>query len=185
MVERERPCTAEDLATLPEDGLCYALVHGRLVAILPMSDVHGETVIALSLLIGNFVRAHGLGRLYAAKTGFKLTSNPDTVLAPDFAFVSRARVVPREGSFLPIAPDLAVEVASPSNSRLELPEKIALFQVETRQVWIVYPRRRAVYVYTAEDQVTIHTDKSVIDGGDLLPNFELPVSQIFAVLDEP
>lgn len=186
MIERERLCTAEDLAALPEDGQRYALVRGRLIATPPTGDVHGEIVMALSLLIGTFVRAHGLGRLYAAETGFKLSSDPDTVLAPDFAFISQARVVPREGGFLPIAPDLAVEVASPSNTRLELQEKVALyFRAGTRQVWIVYPRARAVYVYTAEDQVTIHTDKSVIEGGDLLPNFKLPVSQIFAVLDEP
>jgi Uma2 family endonuclease len=67
-----------------------------------------------------------------------------------------------------------------------LQEKIALyFRAGRRQVWIVYPRGRAVYAYTAEDQVTIHTDKSIIDGSDLLPNFKLPVSQILAVLDEP
>jgi Uma2 family endonuclease len=147
---------------MPEDGLRYVLVRGKLIAVPLASDIQSEVALMLSLLIDNFVRANNLGWLYAAETGFKLTSDPDTVLAADFAFVS------------------------PSNTRLELQEKIALyFRAGTRQVWIVYPRARAVYVYTAEDQVTIHTGESVIEGGDLLPNFRLPISQIFAVLDEP
>lgn len=100
MVERERLCTAEDLEALSGDGQRYALVRGKLIAMPPTGDLYGEIVMALSLLIGNFVRAHSLGRLYAAETGFKLTSDPDTVLAPDFAFISQARVVPREGGFL-------------------------------------------------------------------------------------
>jgi Uma2 family endonuclease len=186
MVESARLCTADDLAAMPEDGLRYVLVRGELIAMLPTSNIHGEIALMLSLLIGNFVRANNLGRLYAAETGFKLTSDPDTVLAADFAFISQARAVPREGGLVPIAPDLAVEVVSPNDTRLELQKKIALyFRAGTRQVWIVYPRARAVYVYTAEDQVTIHTGESVIEGGDLLPNFRLPISQIFAVLDEP
>ncbi len=186
MVDHQRLYTADDLAALPADGSRYALVHGALITMPPTGDIHGEITLALSLLIGNFVRANRLGRIYAAETGFKLTSNPDTVLAADFAFITQARVVPREGGFLPIAPDLAVEVASPSNTRLELQEKIALyFRAGTRQVWIVYPRARSVYVYMAEDQVTIYSAKGVISGGDLLPNFSLPVAQIFAVLDEP
>jgi Uma2 family endonuclease len=159
MVESARLCTADDLAAMPEDGLRYVLVRGKLIAVPLASDIQSEVALMLSLLIDNFVRANNLGWLYAAETGFKLTSDPDTVLAADFAFVS------------------------PSNTRLELQEKIALyFRAGTRQVWIVYPRARAVYVYIAEDQVTIHTGESVIESGDLLPNFRLPISQIFAVL---
>ena len=182
----EKLYTADDLLNMPQDdGKRYELIKGVLIVMSPANETHGEVAMEFGRLIANHVRAHKLGRVYTAETGFELFRDPDTVLAPDVAFVSKARLKPRTDKFAALAPDLAVEVVSPSNTKQEMHEKIALyFQAGTRQVWIVYPKSRAIYVYRAEDDVTILKRDGTLDGGDVLPGFSVKVADIFAVLDE-
>ncbi len=138
----------------------------------------------LAGLIWSHVRGHKLGRVFAAETGFKLSTNPDTVLAPDIAFVSAERAKPLTDKFASIAPDLAVEVVSPGNSASELNQKIALyFQAGTRQIWIVYPKTRTIQIYSAPNQIVVLSRADELDGGNVLPGFTLALETLFSILD--
>jgi Uma2 family endonuclease len=175
--------TAQDIYQLSLQGKHYELLNGELVEMTPAKQSHGAIAAEILRLVANFVREHKLGTVYAAETGFAL-SNGD-VLAPDVSFTLRSRVKPETEGFSTVAPDLAVEVFSPSNTRTEMQEKVdSYFGAGTRLVWIVYPRSRTIYVYTASDKVTILQAGAVLDGGDLLPGFSASVSDIFSVLDE-
>ena len=98
MTTLDRPITADELLEMPDDGFRYELVAGELRRRTPAGDAHGEIAATLSGLLFAHVRAHGLGRVYAAETGFRLATDPDTVRAPDVAFVRRERVAPPAGS---------------------------------------------------------------------------------------
>ena len=108
--------TAEELLHLPDDGLRYELVRGELRTMLPTGRPHGRIAVKVTWPLAQFVEAHGLGEVYAAETGFKLTENPDTVRAPDVSFVRHERLVSMDDEgYLCGAPDLTVEVLSPSD----------------------------------------------------------------------
>src|SRR5215470_1869059 len=116
-VAKDRLFTAEDLWDKEEleDAGHYELYQGVLVPMSPTGDKHGVVAFELGRLIGNFVIEHDLGEVTAAETGFRLAHNPDTVLAPDVAFIAKSRLTPLTGKYYEIAPDLAVEVVSPSD----------------------------------------------------------------------
>ena len=112
---------------MPDDGFRYELVRGELRRMNPAGNVHGRVAMNFGILLGSYVKAHDLGTVYAAETGFKLATDPDTVRAPDVAFVGRARVeaVGELEGFWPGTPDLAVEVVSPRDgAHAEVEEKV-------------------------------------------------------------
>ena len=118
----------------------------------------------MTCILGNHIRANGLGTFFGAETGFILGRDPDTVRAPDFAFVRPSRPATPERGFYPGAPDLAVEVLSPDDGPRYVREKIAEWlEAGTLAVWVVDPRQRTI---------TIH-------GRELFPGFELPVDELF------
>jgi len=129
------------------------------------------------------VGRHGLGIVFAAETGFLLTRQPDTVRAPDIAFIAQQRV-PKTGvwqGFIPLAPDLAVEVVSPSDRVYEVDEKVQdWLDNGTRLVWVVNPRTRTVTVNRAGSQPKILTASDELTGDDVVPGFTCPVREIFA-----
>jgi len=175
--------TAEELLRLPAGmGERYELVKGELITMSPAGSRHGRLVSRINSLIEQFVEREHLGAPFGAETGFILTRNPDTVRAPDAAFVSAARV-PAEGlpeGFFPGAPDLAVEVISPSESATDVQRKVSqYFQAGTRLVWIVYPDMRQVVIFrSARESMALLAD-DMLDGGDLLPGFACRVSELF------
>ncbi|HEX6123073.1 MAG TPA: Uma2 family endonuclease, partial [Ktedonobacterales bacterium] len=126
------PMTADELLALPEDEWKYELVDGRLVRMPPTGLEHFDVTDALHAALRTYVRASGLGIVTLPDTGFRLTA-PDlteTVLSPDVAFVRAERVAqlpppgdPARKKFLPLAPDLAAEIASPDQYRPEMAEK--------------------------------------------------------------
>ncbi len=119
--------TAGELLELPTGmGKRYELVAGELRVMSPSGWPHGKVVGRLHTRLGSFVEKYDLGVLFGAETGFRLASNPDTVRAPNIAFISKQSIPanePREG-FWPGAPDLAVEVLSPGDRAVEVDEKI-------------------------------------------------------------
>src|SRR3712207_3973057 len=142
--------TAEQLLQMPDDGYRYELVEGALRRMSPASHQHGRIILNLSAPLHQYVRTHNLGVVYAAETGFQIAHNPDTVRAPDVAFVRQERVnsVQEETGYFPGAPGLAVEVISPHDLYTEVEEKvIAWLDAGTRMVLIVNPRKRIVTVY--------------------------------------
>ncbi len=121
--------------------------------------------------------------MYAAETGFRLSTDPDTVRAPDVAFVSQARVetVGEVEGFWPEAPDLAVEVVSPGDSYTDVEEKVfAWLDAGTKMVVVINPRQRSATVYKSPSDITALAEADILDGGDVVPGFELAVREIFA-----
>jgi Uma2 family endonuclease len=184
MAVQERLYTAAELLALPREGKRYELLKGTLIEMAPTGEIHGVLTAELAFLLTAFVRQYDLGRVYGAETGFKLAENPDTVVGADAAFVSKARLKPLKEDYFDGAPDLAVEVMSPGNTKTEMHEKVkAYFEAGARLVWFVFPKARAVYAYTDATTVTILTENDTLTGGDVLPGFAVKVSEIFSVLD--
>ena len=172
--------TAEELLKLPDDSMCHELIKGELLTMPPPGDEHGAVTMNLTLPLANHVKANNLGVLRAAETGFKLESNPDTVLAPDIAFIARDRVGDRVLGYRAGAPDLAVEVMSQWDSRPKATRKAALWlELGARSVWVVNPRQRTVEVWrTNSERKLFHETDELVD--DTVPGFRVKVSEIFA-----
>jgi Uma2 family endonuclease len=176
--------TAEELLQLPSGlGKVYELVNGELITMAPAGEEHGGIAMDIGYFLRHFVGQHRLGRVYAAETGFIIRRNPDTVRAPDTAFVSNERLEkygrPKRGYFA-AAPDLAVEVLSPDQSQNEIDSKIDdYFEGGARTVWVVNPRRKTVMVYRSPQEVRLLTAKDCLDGEDVLPGFTCPLADIF------
>jgi Uma2 family endonuclease len=171
------------LLLMPDDGFRYELVHGELRRMHPAGNVHGRVTMRFAWRLAQYVEENRLGTVYAAETGFRLATDPDTVRAPDVAFVSRARVetVGEVEGFWPRAPDLAVEVISPGDGYTEVEEKIfAWLDAGTKMVVVVNPRQQSVTVYRSQTDITAFTEAGVLDGVDVVPGFELAVREIFA-----
>lgn len=174
--------TAEELLSLPDDEKRYELVEGELREIAPAGARHGDATAALTVLLGQYVRANRLGRVLAAETGFRISRDPDTVRAPDVSFVSRKRVPsdgPPEG-YWELAPDLAVEVVSPNDTAAEVQSKVQMWlEVGVRLVWVVYPGTRSVVAYKSLRDISTFTAGDAISGDEIVPGFECKVSGIF------
>jgi Uma2 family endonuclease len=172
--------TAEELFHLQDDSHRHELIKGELLTMSPAGDEHGAVTINLSLLLGLYVKANNLGVLRAAETGFKLESNPDTVLAPDIAFIARDRAGTPSQFYRSGPPDLAVEVLSPDDWRPKVERKTALWlSLGAKAVWNVNPRTRTVEVIWANgERKLFHETDELVD--DTVPGFRVQVSEIFA-----
>lgn len=174
--------TADELFAMSKDGLRYELVKGELRKMSPAGTEHGAVVFNLTLLLGQHLRVSKLGQGFGAETGFKIFSNPDTVRAPDIAFVRRERI-PETGipkNFWDIAPDLAVEVLSPSDTVNEVDEKVEdWLAAGVRVVWVVNPRTRAVTLHLSPHEVVVLHEQDELDGGEVVPGFRCRVAEIF------
>lgn len=178
-----RQVTSEELLNMPDDESRHELVRGELRKMPPAGSEHGYIALRIASRLERYVDANGLGRVYTAETGFKLASNPDTVRAPDAAFVSRERVesVGRVPGFWPGPPDLAVEVVSPGDTHAQVVEKaLAWLEAGCRMVLVADQERRTVTSYRSLDDIHILTEGNVIDGADVVPGWELAITEIFS-----
>jgi Uma2 family endonuclease len=176
--------TAEELAQLPDDGWRYELVQGVLHKMAPAGDEHGAVAMRLGWRLAQYVETQGLGVVYAAETGFRLGSNPDTVRAADVSFVRQEQIaaVGIGPGFRIGAPDLAVEVVSPGDRPDEVKEKAQdWLDAGTRMVIIIEPRKQRVTVYrTLTDRIEL-TINDELTGGDVVPGWAMPVRALFAL----
>ena len=185
MTVQTKPITAEELLNMPDDGTRRELVGGELREMAPAGNRHGYVAGELFGELRNHVKANGLGRTYTAETGFKTSSDPDTVRAPDAAFVSQARLE-RMGDvpgYWPGAPDLVVEVVSPNDKHSEVLDKaLAWLDAGCRMVLVAHPERRVVTVYRSREDIRILTAEAgdVVDGADVVPGWKLSLTEIFA-----
>lgn len=174
--------TADELLQMKDDGFRYELVRGELIKRSPADHQHGRITLNFTMPLYQFVRANQLGTVYAAETGFKLAEDPDVVRAPDAAFIRRERVeeVGQTEGFWPGAPDLAAEVVSPGDTYPEVEDKIAdWLDAGTRLVVVVNPSTQTVALYHSRSDIRILTIDDVLDGGEVVPNWTLPVRDIF------
>ncbi|BBL76599.1 hypothetical protein MishRS11D_36970 [Methylomagnum ishizawai] len=178
----ERLITADELWHMPDDGQRHELIKGEVTTMAPAGSEHGIVALRIGRLLGNFVEEQALGETFGAETGFKIGSNPDTVRAPDAAFVSRARfeAVGNTRKFWPGAPDLAVEVISPGDGYTEVQDKaFDWLAAGTRMVVVADPRKRRITVYRSLSDIRVLTDQDTLDGGDVVPGWSVPVASIF------
>jgi Uma2 family endonuclease len=182
MTTHAKLMTAEELERLPNDGWRYELVQGVLHKMAPAGGEHGAIAVRLTWRLAQYVEVNGLGVVYAAETGFRLASNPDTVRAADVSFVSQERMsaVGIGPGFGIGAPDLAVEVVSPGDRADEVKEKVHdWLDAGTRMVIAIEPRKQHVTVYRSRTEITELTISDELTGGDVVPGWAMPVSALF------
>jgi Uma2 family endonuclease len=176
--------TADELLAKPPDGFVYELIRGELIKVSsPLGYEHGLVAMNIAGPLFEYVRTKNLGNVYAAETGYLLEQYPDTVRAADVSFVSRERIEnakPVKG-YWKGAPDLAVEVNSPSDTMGRIEGKVAEWlESGVRLLWIISPKMRNVTVYRSLTKVVVLTEKDTLDGGDVVPGFQISVAEIFA-----
>jgi len=178
-----KPWQIAELEALSDDEVSYELVRGDLYAMTPASPKHGIYATRLAAALLAFVDEHDLGIVVSSEPGFILQHEPlATVRAPDVAFISKARIPPadlQEG-FWALAPDLVVEIISPSESANAIQEKVNDYlQAGTHLIWLVYPRLQNVVEYRSLQQIRQIGPEGELEGGDLLPGFRLPMRTLF------
>ncbi len=173
--------TAEDLLKRQPPHKRSELIKGQLLVREPAGARHGAVANELAFRITSHVRAANLGRVYAAETGFKIESDPDSVRAPDVAFIRSERLAERDPvGFLGMAPDLVVEVVSRDDKPGEVLAKVGMWlSAGCRLVWVVDVERRVGRVYRFDGGVSILEAAGVLDGQDVLPGFSCPLNDIW------
>jgi Uma2 family endonuclease len=172
--------TAEDLMANPVPNKCTELVAGHILVREPPGYRHGDIAARLLIAIGTHVNAQSLGRVLAAETGFTLFRNPDTVRAPDVAFIRTERVPTKSQNGYPeFAPDLAVQVLSPLDRAGVVLAKVGdWIDAGARLVWSVDPERRIARVYRADGTQSSLTADDSLNGEDVLPGFTALLSDM-------
>lgn len=181
MTTKQKLMTADELLAMPRGyGKKYELIRGVLVEKMPTGYPHGVVVAIITTILSLFAGPQNYGRVCSGEPGYLLEVGPDTVRAPDVAWIAPGRVPEGTVGYPNLAPDLAVEVKSPSNSYPAFRRKAEMWiSFGVRQVWNADPEHTTVTIYRADaDPVTLQEDDT-IDGGDLLPGFTAPVLSLF------
>lgn len=176
--------TADELLVMPDDGFLYELIKGELIkSSPPPGHEHGLVTMNIAGPLYEYAKSKDLGKVYAAETGFLLEQNPDTVRAADVAFIKRERIekaAPVKGYWIG-APDLAVEVVSPSDTVDRIEGKVAEWlKAGTALVWVVSPKLHTITVYRSLTDIIALTERDSLDGGDVIPGFTISVAGVFA-----
>ena len=159
------------------------LVEGVIYSVSYTNRQHSETLSLLSANLVSFVYSNNLGRVYSGDGGFVLkrtSSGRDSVRGVDIAFIHSANAPdPSVPSVIEGAPDLAIEIISPSNTAADIQLKLfQLFDAGAKLVWVVFPETRSVEVHSDAGAKTLRTDDT-LDGGEVLPGFNIKVADIF------
>ncbi len=178
-----RLLTADELISLPEDETTWTeLIDGEIVPMSPPGFVHGIVAQNVGWLLTEYVRRHRLGIVTAAETGFIVSRNPDTVLAPDGGFVRQERLkvigVPR--AYFPEAPALIFEVASPRDRLGQINRKTRRwFEAGLETAWVVDPDARTVTTYRSLEEIQVLHEKDTLNGAPVVPGFTCSVAELF------
>ena len=181
-VTTENLLTADDLHHLSSQGFRGELLRGVLCETMPAGVRHGKTVIRLSFRLEAFVEPRQMGTILASDVGFLLERDPDTVREPDVAFISTRRLpldqdVP---GYFHGPPDLAVEIASPSDSPRQLFDKARMWiSFGVPLVWTVDPEARTLDVHQPSQPLIRLSTDDTLDGGQVLPGFTCTVAALF------
>ena len=169
--------TAQKLLDIPDKRA--ELVRGVLVVREPPGLRHGRVAVNLAVCLAGHVRVHDLGQVYV-ESGFTLARDPDTVRGPDVAFISGARLPdPEPVGYSDIAPDLVVEIVSPTDRPGELLAKVAdWLSAGTRIVWVIDPERRLARVYRHDGTEQIVNADQTLDGEEVLPGFTCRLASV-------
>jgi Uma2 family endonuclease len=177
-----RPWTADDLLALDnDDHHQYELVQGELRQMSPASPRHSRYEFRLLFAIGKYLEAHPIGEGFPGDAGFEIQSNPLTIRVPDVAFVLKQRLPPiDQGGFWKLAPDLVIEIISPSETAKSIAEKVSDYlQAGTRLLWLVYPERQEVQEYRLDQPFHIYRIDEELDGREVLPGLRYALRELF------
>jgi Uma2 family endonuclease len=183
MAETRTLMTADELLHLPDDGKHYELVAGELIEAAWPGGEHGYVAGNASYRLSAFVEQRGLGgAVFAAATGFRTSRDPDTVRAPDMAYVAGPRVAQaRVAGYPDLAPDLVVEVVSPNDRASEIHAKVMEWLGAGSQlVWVLYPASRTVVAHRPASEARVLQADDRLDGAPVLPGFSCRVGDLFA-----
>jgi Uma2 family endonuclease len=176
--------TAEDLWRMGEGDVRRELVNGEVVEMTPSGGIHGEVTQRICRWLAEYAERQGRGKVLVGDVGFvlNLPHDPERVRAPDVAFVSSQRLpgghLPQ--GFLHCAPDLAVEVLSPSDNPVDVQQKVRDYlEAGARLVWVVAPQAKAVTIYRADGSARLLREQESLEGEDLLPGLEIPLAELF------
>ncbi len=180
----EHEWTESQIMRLPDVGGKYELVEGELVVVAAGRE-HEDVIFLLSNILSNYVIRYDLGRIYQASLGYWMKNG--NLRSPDISFVSNARLhdMTRDPKgFLHGAPDLAIEVLSPSNTVKAMKKKaLEYFESGCRLVWLVVPDDRTVVVLRSDGSELILTTKDALTGGDVIPGFSVETGEVFKYLE--
>ena len=167
---------------LSSEGKRAELVEGELIVMAPAGGRHGRIANTIAYFLTRSSLGGNGGTVFAAETGFLLRRGPDTVRAPDAAFVGSERLRPDDAppGYLEMAPDLAVEVVSPNDSAASVQSKVEdWLGAGTRLVWVVYPDTQSVAVYRSLHEAEVLSEPDVLNGAPVLADFAVPVRDLF------
>ncbi len=172
--------TSEQLAQHPIPHKRTELVRGRLVIREPSTLRHGDVTARTVTAISNYLEENPIGRAYTADPGFTLERNPDTVRAPDVAYISQDRIPTAEvPGFDELAPDLAVEVRSPGDRTRALQRKVRQWlDAGTRLVWLIDPAKGTAHVFRRDGTDSALARDDALDGEDVLPGFRVALRRL-------
>lgn len=173
--------TAQDLLGLPRgQGKRYELIRGMLVEKMPTGDQHADVTGLTHYFLTQYTFESGNGVTRTGEPGFRLETDPDTVRAPDVAWISSGRIPDETQGYPEMTPDLAIEVKSPGNSNPEMGEKASMWLAYgSGQVWILNPENTTVTVRRLYSEAIVLSENDLLDGGDLLPGFSTEVWRLF------
>lgn len=155
------------------------LIRGVLTEDVLPGDQHGVVVARIGWLLGNFSDDNDYGEV-SGRSGFLLERNPDTVRCPDLAWVAPGRLARPVVGYAELAPDLVVEVKSPSNSNREMADRAMMWLSHgTRMVMLADPGPVTLTVYRPGEPPQVLGEFDTFDGGDVLPGFTAPVWGFF------
>ncbi len=176
--------TAQDLWRLGEGDVRRELVDGEIIEMAPVGGMHGQLTGKIYRLLAEYVEQLSLGEVLVGDVGFilSLPHDPERVRAPDIAFVSTSNLPGGQlpAGFLHGAPDLAVEVLSPTDNPLEIQQKVKDYlDAGARLVWVVAPLAKTVTVYRADGSARLVRDQEHLEGEDVLPGLIIALSEVF------
>ena len=174
--------SADQLFAMPDDGNRYELVHGELRMMSPAGGEHGWIAMRIASRLDEQVEELGLGIVFAAETGFRISTDPDTVRAPDVAFVRQDRIESIDDlkKFVPLAPDLVAEVVSPNDTSSEVEAKVQMWiNAGTRMVLVVDPATACIRVYRDTAKIAVFHEGDTVDASDVVDGWTLSVSAVF------
>ena len=180
MTTKPKLMTAEELLLLPDDDMKRELIRGVLTEDMPPGYEHGVVEFRIGRLIGNFAEENDFGEVLGGDSGFILERGPDTVRGPDVAWVAPGRVEGRVRGFAELAPDLVVEVRSPSDSQRHMAERAMMWLSHgVRMALVADPQSVTLTVYRPGEPPQVLGEFDTFDGGDVLPGFTTPVWSFF------
>jgi Uma2 family endonuclease len=173
--------TLKEFNELPDNGVRYELDEGELAPMTFPRPKYQRVAKRILIVLERYLERHPIGEAFLSDTGFVLSENPATLRGPDVSFLGAKRVEDVDpNSDIPGAPDLAVEVVSPSDSAAELTRKVNQYlKAGSHTVWVVYPDERQVLVFERSGIVRIVSEEQALDAPALLPGFSVPVSSLF------